>query len=250
MPEAYPRGDAPITQSLFYNQKAQATKKLPVNQPKQESPQGRENAGGGIANHGQMTIIDSIITGNSAGRGAGLYVGEGSTVTIKNTLISGNSAPQGRDIATGAAAVVVTEAGVGGTTVVTALPRVLRTAAAPAPVGPYNQGIRAAGTMIFTAGQIPLDPTTGCLVGGGDIAAQTEQVFQNLAAVLAAGGATFADVVKTTVYLLDLEDFAAMNQVYARYFPIETAPARVCIQAARLPKEARVEIDCIAVLGS
>lgn len=124
---------------------------------------------------------------------------------------------------------------------------VIRTDRAPAPVGPYNQAIRATGTMIFVAGQIPLDPATGMRVGDGDVARETEQVLANLAAILQAAGVGLEQVVKTTVFLADMNDFGAMNAVYARYFPGPTAPARACVEVARLPKDVRVEIDCIAV---
>ncbi len=126
--------------------------------------------------------------------------------------------------------------------------RIITTAAAPAPVGPYNQAIAASGALLFVAGQIPLDPQTGDLVGGSDISAQTQQVMQNLAAILKAAGATWGQVVKTTIYLADLEDFAAVNQVYATYFEAATAPARATVEVSRLPKGALVEIDCIACL--
>jgi 2-iminobutanoate/2-iminopropanoate deaminase len=130
------------------------------------------------------------------------------------------------------------------------MPRdVIQTPQAPAPVGPYNQAIRATGTMVFCSGQIALDPSTGEIVGHGDVALQTVQVMQNLEAVLQAAGATWADVVKTTVFLADMKDFATVNGIYARYFDEVTAPARACVQAARLPKDVQVEIDCIAVLG-
>lgn len=125
---------------------------------------------------------------------------------------------------------------------------VIQTPLAPAPVGPYSQAIAASGKLLFVSGQIALDPTTGQLVAEGDVAAQTERVMQNLKAVLEAAGASFADVVKTTVFLADMTDFATMNGVYAQYFDEATAPARACVQAARLPKDVRVEIDCIAVL--
>lgn len=124
---------------------------------------------------------------------------------------------------------------------------IIRTDAAPAPVGPYNQAIRATGSLLFVAGQIPLDAQTGGLVGGDDVAAQTEQVMINLEAILKAAGLDWKDVVKTTVFLADLGDFVAMNEVYARYFPEGYAPARACVEVARLPKDVRVEIDCIAV---
>lgn len=127
--------------------------------------------------------------------------------------------------------------------------RVIRTDQAPAPVGPYNQAIAANGLMVFVAGQIPLEPGTGEIVGGGDVAKQTQQVMANLEAILKASGANFQDVVKTTVFLVDLNDFAAMNAVYAQYFDQTTAPARACVQVSRLPKDVLVEIDCIAVVG-
>lgn len=127
--------------------------------------------------------------------------------------------------------------------------RVIRTDQAPAPVGPYNQAIAAHGLMVFVAGQIPLEPSTGEIVGGGDVAKQTQQVMANLEAILKASGANFQDVVKTTVFLVDLNDFAAMNAVYAQYFDQTTAPARACVQVSRLPKDVLVEIDCIAVVG-
>ena len=127
---------------------------------------------------------------------------------------------------------------------------IIRTTLAPAPVGPYNQAIAAAGPMVFVAGQIALDPQTGAIVGGNDVAQQTEQVLANLNAILAASGATCKDVVKTTVFLKDMNDFSAMNAVYAKYFAEDSAPARACVEVARLPKDVLVEIDCIAVLGS
>ncbi|HIK19340.1 MAG TPA: RidA family protein [Leptolyngbyaceae cyanobacterium M33_DOE_097] len=125
---------------------------------------------------------------------------------------------------------------------------VIRTSSAPTPVGPYNQAIAATGQMIFLAGQIAIDPAIGEIVGEGDVARQTEQVMQNLKAVLAAANATFADVVKTSVFLADMNDFAAMNAVYANYFNEETAPARACVEVSRLPKDVLVEIECIAVI--
>ncbi len=116
---------------------------------------------------------------------------------------------------------------------------------APAAIGPYSQAIRA-GDFLFASGQIPLDPTTGTITEGG-ITAQTHQVLQNLGAVLTAAGVTFDRVVKTTIYLADMGDFAAVNEVYAGYFPAP-APARATIQAAGLPKNVRVEIDLVAYL--
>jgi 2-iminobutanoate/2-iminopropanoate deaminase len=126
--------------------------------------------------------------------------------------------------------------------------KIIQTDHAPAPVGPYNQAIAASGTMIFVAGQIPLHPQTGALVGGDDVAAQTEQAIANLVAILAAGGATLGNVVKTSVFLQDMNDFAAMNAVYAQHFGEENAPARACVEVARLPKDVRVEIEAIAVI--
>ena len=121
----------------------------------------------------------------------------------------------------------------------------IATAGAPKAIGPYSQAVRMGG-LLFCSGQIPLDPATGELLSG-DIAAQTHRVFANLAAVLAEAGVGFDAVAKTTVYLADMNDFAAMNAVYATYFS-QPAPARSTVQAAALPKNARVEIDVIAVL--
>ena len=124
---------------------------------------------------------------------------------------------------------------------------VIRTDHAPAPVGPYNQAIRAQGAMVFASGQIALDPASGALVGGNDVALQTEQVMKNLEAVLTAAAVGWSQVVKTTVFLADMNDFATVNGIYARYFDEATAPARACVEVARLPKDVLVEIDCIAV---
>ena len=120
------------------------------------------------------------------------------------------------------------------------------TPSAPAAIGPYSQAVRA-GSLLFVSGQIPLDPDTGTMVEG-DIAVQTHRVFRNLAGILEAAGSSFDRVVRTTVYLADMNDFAAMNEVYGTYFT-SPAPARATIQAARLPKDARVEIDLIAELS-
>ncbi len=121
----------------------------------------------------------------------------------------------------------------------------LTTSDAPAAIGPYSQAI-SAGDFLFASGQIPLDPATGQLVEGG-IAEQTHRVFKNLAAILAAAGIGFEKVVKTNVYLSDMTDFAAMNEIYGTYFPVP-APARATIQAARLPRDVKVEIDFVAYL--
>ena len=117
--------------------------------------------------------------------------------------------------------------------------------AAPKAIGPYSQAIRA-GSLLFVSGQIPLDPATGAMVDG-DIVTQTHRVFANLQAILEAANATFDNVVRTTVYLADMNDFAVVNEIYGTYFS-SPAPARATVQAARLPKDARVEIDLIASL--
>ena len=118
---------------------------------------------------------------------------------------------------------------------------------APGAIGPYSQAIRA-GDFVFLSGQIPLDPATGQLVTGG-IVEQTHQVLKNLGAVLKASGSSYAGVVKTTVYLADMAEFTAMNEIYGTYFS-SPAPARATVQAARLPRDVRVEIDAIAYLGN
>jgi len=117
---------------------------------------------------------------------------------------------------------------------------------APAPIGPYSQAIIAGG-LVYTAGQIPLDPATKNLVEG-DIKAQTEQALKNVEAILQAAGASMKSVVKTTVFLKDMGEFARMNEVYARFFS-ESAPARSTVEVARLPKDVKVEIEAIAVVG-
>jgi reactive intermediate/imine deaminase len=124
----------------------------------------------------------------------------------------------------------------------------IETAQAPAPVGPYNQAVRA-GNLLFCSGQIALDPTSGSLVGAGDVALETRQVLANLLAVLDAAGARPSQVVRTTVFLADLADFATVNGLYAEVFGAGVSPARACVQVAALPKGARVEIDAIAVLA-
>jgi 2-iminobutanoate/2-iminopropanoate deaminase len=120
------------------------------------------------------------------------------------------------------------------------------TSNAPAAIGPYSQAI-VTGDLLFVSGQIPLDPATGSLVTS-TIGEETRRVFDNLGAILAAAGGSFDDVVKTTVYLADMNDFAAMNEVYGSYFS-SPAPARATVQAAGLPKGVRVEIDLIARLN-
>ena len=125
-------------------------------------------------------------------------------------------------------------------------PKSVASGNAPAPVGPYSQAIRA-GDYLFLSGQIPLDPATGQLVEGG-IAPATERAIRNRAAVLEAAGGALDRVVKVTVYLKDLDDFAAMNEVYARFFG-SSRPARACVECSRLPRNAPVELDAVAYLG-
>src|SRR5512133_2306055 len=125
------------------------------------------------------------------------------------------------------------------------MPKAVATSAAPAAIGPYSQAIKAGG-FLFVSGQIPLDPHTGGLVEG-DVRAQTRRVLENLGGIIAAAGASFDRVVKTTVYLVDMNDFAAMNEVYATFFGTP-APARATVQVGRLPKDVRVEIDAIVQL--
>lgn len=121
----------------------------------------------------------------------------------------------------------------------------IATPKAPAAIGPYVQAVRAGG-FLFLSGQIPLDPATGALLLDADIAQQTERVFLNLQAVLEAAGSSLAAAVKTTVFLADLNDFAAMNGAYAKFFP-HNPPARSTVEVSRLPRGARVEIDLIAL---
>lgn len=116
---------------------------------------------------------------------------------------------------------------------------------APGAIGPYSQAVKT-GSMVFCSGQIPIDPATGEFVSG-DVAEQTRQVLKNLSAVLGAAGTDLNNVVKTTVFLADMNDFTAMNEVYAEFFS-DNKPARATVQAARLPRDARVEIECIAIL--
>ncbi|MBD2426126.1 RidA family protein [Phormidium sp. FACHB-1136] len=125
---------------------------------------------------------------------------------------------------------------------------IINTPNAPAPVGPYNQAVAVTGQLLFVSGQIALDPATGELVGPGNVVAQTEQVITNLQAILTAAGASFDNVVKTGVFLKDMNDFATVNEIYAKYFGGENAPARACVEVARLPKDVAVEIECIAAL--
>ena len=123
--------------------------------------------------------------------------------------------------------------------------QIVSTPAAPKAIGPYSQAVRA-GDLVFTAGQLALDPATGALVGGGDVALETERVLKNLEAILLAAGAGLDTVVRCDVFLADLADFGSMNEVYGRFFT-SSPPARVTVQAARLPRDARVEIAAVAL---
>ena len=125
-------------------------------------------------------------------------------------------------------------------------PEAVITAQAPAPVGPYNQAVKAGG-VLYCSGQIALDPVSGAMVGDGDVEAETRQVLSNLKAVLAAGGSSPQLVLRTTVFLADLGDFARVNGIYAEVFGEGVSPARACVEVAALPKDARVEIDAIAL---
>jgi len=125
-------------------------------------------------------------------------------------------------------------------------PQAILTEQAPAPIGPYSQAIRT-GNLLFCSGQIPLDPVSGEIVGGNDIEAQTKQVMQNIAAVLEAAGANFDQVVKTTIYLVDMADFPKVNAIYAERFTA-VPPARSTVAVAALPRGSRVEIEVTAIL--
>jgi 2-iminobutanoate/2-iminopropanoate deaminase len=122
----------------------------------------------------------------------------------------------------------------------------VKTTHAPAALGPYSQAIKAGG-FVYVSGQVPIDPETGEFVPGG-IAEQTDRVLKNVAAVLEAAGSSLDLVLKTTVFLADMNEFAAMNEVYARFFK-EAPPARATVQAARLPRDARVEIEAVALVS-
>jgi 2-iminobutanoate/2-iminopropanoate deaminase len=124
--------------------------------------------------------------------------------------------------------------------------KAISTKNAPSAIGPYSQGIVASGTLVFVSGQIPLDPATGSVIAG-DIKSQTTQALKNLQAILTQAGAGVENVVKTTVFLSDMADFAAMNEVYTGFFPAP-CPARSAVQVARLPKDVKVEVEAIAVI--
>lgn len=123
--------------------------------------------------------------------------------------------------------------------------KIIKTDKAPGAIGPYSQAVQI-GSLLYTSGQIPLDPTTGEVVQG-DIKLQTKRVLDNLAGVLAAAGSSFDQVVKTMVFIKDMNDFSALNEVYAEYF-VNDPPARSCVEVARLPKDVKVEIELIALV--
>lgn len=123
----------------------------------------------------------------------------------------------------------------------------IQTQDAPAAIGPYSQAIKAQGSLMFVSGQIPVDPSSGEIVSG-DVADQTRQCLRNLAAILKAGGGDLTDVVKTTVFIKDMEDFATVNAAYGEFFA-DPAPARACVEVARLPKDVLVEIEAVAVVA-
>ncbi len=125
--------------------------------------------------------------------------------------------------------------------------KIVSTPGAPAAIGPYSQAVRA-GDLLFCSGQIPLDPRSGEILGPGDIRVQTRACLENLKALLEAGGSSLERVVKTTVFLKDLGDFGAMNQVYGEFFP-QNPPARAAVEVSRLPKDVLVEIQCVALAG-
>ena len=125
--------------------------------------------------------------------------------------------------------------------------QVIKTSNAPDPVGPYNQAIKA-GNFIFCSGQIAIDPVSNQINCLGDIEKETIQVLKNLSAVLNAGGAKTADVIKTTIYLTNLNDFQVVNKIYNDFFKVENPPARACVEVSSLPKGVSIEIECVAFL--
>ncbi len=124
--------------------------------------------------------------------------------------------------------------------------QIIHTDKAPQAIGPYSQAVAASGKLLFISGQIPIDPATGAIVEGG-IEAQTTQVMENVKAILAAAGATYANVVKTTVFIKNMDVFGKINAIYGQYME-QDAPARGCVEVARLPKDVMVEVEAIAVL--
>jgi len=125
--------------------------------------------------------------------------------------------------------------------------RSISTPRAPAAIGPYSQGIQA-GNLLFVSGQIAIDPETGSLIEAPDTGSQTRRVLQNVREIVTAAGGSMESIVRTTVFLKSMDDFAEMNTVYSEFFQ-SSAPARATVEVSRLPKDARVEIDCIALLG-
>ncbi len=125
--------------------------------------------------------------------------------------------------------------------------KVIKTPKAPNPVGPYNQAIKA-GNFIFCSGQIAIDPVSNKIICLGDVEKETSQVLKNLSAVLEAGGAKPEDVIKTTIYLTDLNNFQIVNKVYSDFFNNEQPPARACVEVSSLPKKVSIEIDCVAYI--
>ena len=125
----------------------------------------------------------------------------------------------------------------------------IETKLAPKPVGPYNQAVRVE-NWLYCSGQIALDPSTGAMIGNGNIEEETKQVLKNLLAVVEAAGGTSSNVIRTTIYLTDLNDFAKVNAIYAETFSENVSPARACVEVSSLPKEGKIEIDCIAWLGN
>ena len=128
-------------------------------------------------------------------------------------------------------------------------PEAIETKSAPKPVGPYNQAILVE-NWLYCSGQIALDPLTGTMVGGGEIEEETKQVLKNLLAVVNAAGGNSSNVIRTTIYLTDLNDFAKVNKIYAEAFGDMTSPARACVEVSNLPKGGKIEIDCVAWLGN
>ena len=125
----------------------------------------------------------------------------------------------------------------------------IETNLAPKPVGPYNQAVLVE-NWLYCSGQIALDPSTGLMVGNGDIEEETLQVLKNLMAVVEAAGGKSSNVIRTTIFLTDLNDFAKVNQIYAQTFSEQVSPARACVEVSNLPKGGKIEIDCIAWLGT
>ena len=125
----------------------------------------------------------------------------------------------------------------------------IETKAAPKPVGPYNQAVLVE-NFLYCSGQIALDPSTGEMIGNGNIEEETRQVLRNLMAVVEAAGGESSNVIRTTIYLTDLNDFAKVNSIYAETFSEKASPARACVEVSNLPKGGKIEIDCIAWLGN